>query len=146
MADPFLTGLENFEKEVIEKSKRELRQLVYKAFQLAVELSPVRSGSYVLSHTINQGAGPRPRIKKTTIGEAARTQALAYAAAKVQTIKKLKPVFISNNVTGYSTVEGKVIMYARNIEYSGWKSSPPYHVYSCTVEGMQRLGSANITR
>jgi len=141
--------------KVIKKGEKTYKQeLTQEAFKSLVDLSPVSTGSYVLSHRIgiNQKdtsvtlkKGPNPGLYKVlAFGNPARASALhekavfrslkkAKTTAKPKALKqinkKLKKIGPDDSV-----IISNSIPHAVNVEYVGWMKTPPYQVYGLTYE------------
>ena len=145
-AKKFSKKLKNFVENVGQRANRANKKIAKTAFKSIVDKSPVRTGSYVLSHRIGikkltssptRGRGfaatyvnqPKPGEKFQRITKK-QFHAVKTIAMK-QTSKIDKARYFSRIVIGNN------IHYADNVEYLGWARTGPYHVYGRTIEEMK---------
>jgi hypothetical protein len=147
-ADKLKAELNKFIEDSIEQAGEIKKQAAREAFKSVVAKSPVKTGSYVLSHRIGikatKTATGEPNLKRgapfkatyknqgedftgmTKIQFAAVKQAALKRMSKINRAKPLHEIIIANN-----------IHYADKVEYLGWERTGPYHVYGNTIAELQ---------
>lgn len=118
-----------FDEKVIEQLNQRKKLIASSLLSAIVIRSPFWSGSYIISHTVSlnkPAIGYNRLIYGTRTWDQVRSESLSKGNAIIMASHWRDNIIIRNNVP-----------HALNVEYLGWESKPPYHVYQLSTEYMR---------